>query len=558
MGETAPLALRELEGLRGDYGPEIARRRLELLGRLEPARLHSARQVRRLHEILAFLRAYPDDAAVLARVERMLAAFADRTDLGRFRDHLVNSGIAGTDIYFRFYRVVASWLARRWGEHLTIDWPEFEHRDRLIENLDLLLPYSETVALDAVGLSAREWLEELRGPEETDAVFLIRRFDELDAGELVRERLYEQLDVPLRLAAGADTPSRTRARYGRPRVVFQSQPLSRRRPSLRREMDRPPLSVRLLSLRQGRRIIELARAAMVTRSRDLDAFADADPRDVRMIDCERGLQFACIGARPARRLMLEGRYGLLTLKNGVPVGYALATCLFGSAEIAYNIFDTFRGAEAAPVFGRLLATVRHCFGCDVFAIDPYQLGYGNREGLASGAWWFYYKLGFRPRDPGVRAILRGELARMQADPTHRSSIATLQKLAAAYVYLYRDRQRRDVVGRLPLDEIGLRVSRYLAERCGADREAGLRACAREAADHLGLDGRWRFNRGQRLAWERWSPLVCLLVGVGRWSDADKRSLIEVVRAKGGRRESEYVRRFDAHARLRSALLELGS
>ena len=64
------------------------------------------------------------------------------------------------------------------------------------------------------------------------------------------------------------------------------------------------------------------------------------------------------------------------------------------------------------------------------------------------------------------------------------------------------------------------------------------------------------SAGERLAWERWSPLVLILPGVERWSAADRRALVRVVRAKGGRRESEFLRRFDRHPRLDQALLEL--
>jgi hypothetical protein len=62
--------------------------------------------------------------------------------------------------------------------------------------------------------------------------------------------------------------------------------------------------------------------------------------------------------------------------------------------------------------------------------------------------------------------------------------------------------------------------------------------------------------GERLAWERWSPLVLVLPGVSGWSAGVKKALVEVVRAKGGRRESEFVRRFDRHRRLREALRRL--
>jgi hypothetical protein len=50
--------------------------------------------------------------------------------------------------------------------------------------------------------------------------------------------------------------------------------------------------------------------------------------------------------------------------------------------------------------------------------------------------------------------------------------------------------------------------------------------------------------------------VLLLPRLERWSEAERRSLVEVIRAKGGRRESDFVRRFDAHRRLRAAIRDL--
>ena len=63
--------LSALERSQDRYGAGEAEAKLDLLRRLERARLPSARAVRRLHEALCFLRAYPDDACVLARVEHL-------------------------------------------------------------------------------------------------------------------------------------------------------------------------------------------------------------------------------------------------------------------------------------------------------------------------------------------------------------------------------------------------------------------------------------------------------------------------------------------------------
>ena len=75
---------------------------------------------------------------------------------------------------------------------------------------------------------------------------------------------------------------------------------------------------------------------------------------------------------------------------------------------------------------------------------------------------------------------------MKRNPRHRSSISTLEQLASEHVFLHTRGERTDVLGRFPLGKVGLAISRYLANRFGADREGGIRTCAREAAELLGV------------------------------------------------------------------------
>ena len=552
----AATLLNHLERSRLEFGDDVATRKCALLDACQRLELRTAKQVLRLHDALCFMRAYPDAPEVLRRVEQMLADFPRRRDLARHRHSLAGSGIAGTAIDFRFFWPQARWLATRWGSRLTIVWRDFEGRDELGNLLPLLTHFSETPALDELAFTTRQWVTRLAGPNESDASFLVRRFAALRMDSFACEKLYDRLDPPLRLAPGPDTPSRTTAYAAPARVVFQTVPLTRERPDLAAELRRAPLAVRSVSRAEGQRFIDLARSAMVTRSRDLDVFSWGDPDDVRVADCGGGLQFAIIGAIPERRLLMEAVYAFLTLKNGVPIGYVLNSALYGSAEIAYNVFETWRGAEAGAIYGRVLATVRQLFNADSFTIYPYQLGDGNKEGLASGAWWFYQKLGFRPRDPEARALMELELRRMQLRPSHRSSIATLKQLAQANLYYHSGRERDDVIGLVPLPTAGLAVTALLAARFGSDRERGAQTCAVEAARLLGAPSRSRWTEGERLAWHRWSPLVLVLPGISNWTAAEKRALVEVVKAKGGRRESEFVRLFDRHRRLRDALRRL--
>lgn len=132
----------------------------------------------------------------------------------------------------------------------------------------------------------------------TDAVFLVRRVEMMPGDDFTREAFYETIAPPLVLHAGRDTPSRTHARYAPARVYFRASPPSGGRPDLLAELDRPPRSVRTVPRQEGARLIDLAREAMVTRGRDLDAFAYGDAGDVRLIDDGGGLIWAMIGWSP--------------------------------------------------------------------------------------------------------------------------------------------------------------------------------------------------------------------------------------------------------------------
>jgi hypothetical protein len=550
----SPLAT--LERIHRRYGDAAAEQKLRLLKTLARANLPSARAVRRLHEVLCFLRAYPDGPEILERVEDMLDGFDRRPDLRRHAESLQDSGIAGTSILYRFFFETAQWLVRRWPELLHIDWEEVESPERLERALALFVLAAEIPGLDELDLGLRSWIERLEGPGTSDAAFVVRRFAALDAAPQVRQFLYEDIGLWLQFTPGRDTPARTRAKLPRRIIHWQTNPLSGTRPDLHAEMNRPPISVRSVSRAEGERLIDAAREAMVTRSRDLDAFAYGSPHDVRRVDCGEGLELVAIGVVPERRLLLEAVYGFLTLKNGVPIGYVLTSALFRSAEIAYNVFDTYRGAEAAPIYGRVLSLVHHLFGADTFTIFPYQLGDGNDEALSSGAWWFYQKLGFRPRDETVTKLMNRELGRMHRNRRHRSTIATLRLLSRENLYLQTSGERNDVIGILPLANVGLAVTDHVARRFGADRERAAEETSREAMERLGVRTLHGFSRGERLSWRSWAPLVVCLPGVERFDARERGALVDVIRAKGGRRESDFVPGFDDHESLRRAIRRL--
>ena len=145
---------------------------------------------------------------------------------------------------------------------------------------------------------------------------------------------------------------------------------------------------------------------------------------------------------------------------------------------------------------------------------------------------------------------------MRTTPKYRSGRATLERLARHNLYWSAGASRSDVIGRLPLARAGLAVTRAFAKRFGSDRESAERDAAERALARLGLSRAPKLAPEEREALERWSPLIAMLPGLERWSAADRRELLRVACAKGGRRESDYVLAFDRHAKLRRALRTL--
>jgi hypothetical protein len=174
---------------------------------------------------------------------------------------------------------------------------------------------------------------------------------------------------------------------------------------------------------------------MATRLRELFAFSHANADDVLVADPGRGLRIALIGLVPRARLPLHAYYAYLVLKNGVPVSYGAGWQIFGVLEAAANVFESFRRGESAFIVSQVLRAYRQAFGMRRIVVDPYQVGRDNPEALASGAFYFYRRLGFRSIDPNVERLARTEDAVIQSRPSYRSPRAVLRQLASSEIGL---------------------------------------------------------------------------------------------------------------------------
>jgi hypothetical protein len=517
----------------------------------------------RFHDALLFLRAYPHNAAVLRQAERMLDSFSHRVqrlqsvgiDMSVFDPEQV-SGMAGTTMRDTWSYDVVCWLARRFPKSVSIDWSDYDQENRLAATLPRFIPLLADDADVEADVPYRQWLEAASGGHNV-LVWLLEQFEGLPIAESNKMEIYNSLGLTVNWELDNLRASRTRNWRPAKRAFYHTRPLIRRADvSLEKELA-SPLALRRLSRRQGQTVIEMIREVMAVRCRELYGTTLGDPSSVVEALPGRGTQMFLWGLPPERRLPLRAYLAGFTLKNGVPINYIEGISLFEWMEVGFNTFYAYRDGESAWHYAQALRALTQLHGIRCISVYPYQLGEGNEEAVASGAFWFYRKLGFRPGRPEVQRLLAREEQKIAARAGYRTSAATLRKLAAGHVFYELPGAELGAWDRFRVRNLGFRVNLHIARQFGGYSARMCRTIGAELARQLGIDG-GELPQPQRETLENFATVVALIPDFGRWPADDKRKLGEIIRAKAGVDEIRYVRLLQSHSRLRSAMLRLGS
>jgi len=559
--------LAHLEASRYLFGPNEAASVVQLLKRLDAARFPDTASLIRFHEALLFLRAFPQGPAVVRATERILNRFHKRVealrkagaDMDDF-DTFEVAGIAGTEMEDTLSFDVASWLINtsRMPGKVEIAWENYEPGRDLGNTGPRFIPLLEDDAYVEADTPWRQWLETAGGKKNATPAWLIERFERLPLPAQQKAELYESLRVPLRWSLENSGVTRTRNWKPVRSVFYHSEPLiSRSQVSLADELARRPPQLTRLSRKQGDEIMELIREVMLVRYRELYGTTLGDPRSVVRSDVGRGVSIYLWNLPPDRRLPLRAYVAGLTLKNGVPINYIEAIGLCEWMEVGFNTFYTFRGGEAGWIYAQVLRCLCHLMGTTCVSVYPYQLGHENEEAIASGAFWFYRKLGFRPGRADLQRLAEREERKIAANSKYRTPAHTLKRLAAGHVFYELPGGEVGAWDRFSTRNIGLRINRRMARDFGGD--AGLmREHARRVLEKILGVRTSSWTPLEKAAFENFALVLADVPGLRAWTREEKEDLVRIIRAKAKPDEMLYLHLMQRHGRSRRALLALGS
>jgi hypothetical protein len=432
MSESGKL-VSQLFSIRNNYGKEFSAQKLALLKAMNKEKLTSKKDVEAFHSILLFLLAYPDDKSVYTQAYVSLQQLHLQVKgHKRLRESLYNSGITGTQLCAAYSFEMVKWMRSVYKKNFRIS--SFQADDGQIQAiLSVVMPKVESEIMQDGNAEWRSWLKQYMKKDEDLLDRLIAVFEETDIRPEVKDELWSAIGINIEI--DFISPDSLPDSLFTP---FYHRSILKKK-NIRIGQVINPQKVHL-SKAETEQVIDCSRMILVRHLREIDPITFASADLVSYYSLPRGFSIALMGMVPERRHPIDSYMGYVVFKNGLPVAYAGSWVLFDSARIGLNIFPAYRGGESQYIFELVLKVHQAVYRLRRFTTDPYQIGKDNSDGIHSGAFWIYYRAGFRPIHEYQRKIAEEEAKKINTIKGYRTPANTLKTLADSRLELIMDKR----------------------------------------------------------------------------------------------------------------------
>jgi hypothetical protein len=365
--------------------------------------------------------------------------------------------------------------------------------------------------------------------------------------ESLKEIVYQQLKIFV--CWKLDHPAFSRTFVSIPvKKIFCTTNLSR---SFTGEaLLREPVKAVQLRAADKVKLTDIMKASLAFYYRETDPFTFADPAATSLFEMGNGLTIVLAGMNKNKRLSLESYIGYMAFKNGVPVAYGGGWIWGQRCKIGLNIFPPFRKGESAWIFCQVLRLYHQFYKVNQFIVRPYQFGKANPEGIRSGAFWFYYKLGFRPCSPHLFKLAESEWGKKQAGLQYRTRPEILKKFTAANLEWLTDNKS---LPRFGADELSAAISKQINKMYHGSRAAAISASSKMIQRVFSRADLRAVNLLPAAVKDNFLLLCLFIRDISLWGQEEKSKLVRVWTLKAGGKERDHILQLQRHQRLWQSL-----
>lgn len=405
--------------------------RYGVLKNLSKTGLHDAKDLLLYADYLLFMVSHPASRQQFFLVKKEIARLTAFLKKHGKTSSYEGSGLPYTITLTRFSFDILEWMLQRKKYRIELD-SFTEDGSDLNDILKLTLPSLEREHTSA-GYTYQELFSTLRVKKGEEVPFLIQQLGKFASQPLLKDHLFDSLDMYVKVHSNDKTFSRFYNILPFKEVFFHGEIIKRFNSASLIEQALPyPLD---LGEPEREKVLACIKDSLVLTSRETDPATFCDPSSLRVYSLERGITVAIYGMTGDRQLPLESYVGYTLFKNNYPAAYG-GCWVFGARSLfGINIFEPFRGGESGYMMCQILRVYRQVFGISYFEVEPYQFGKDNPDGIASGAYWFYHRFGFRSVDKQLHALSEKEQQKIIHKKRYRSSKKTLEAFTDSYIAL---------------------------------------------------------------------------------------------------------------------------
>ena len=551
---TLKKLLSDLRSTCNQFTEEAHQRKMDLLDRLSELKKFNVNELNFYHDCLLFLMAYPQNKELYnmagLELQRLPAIAAKLSESKNAREQMAmnGTGIENSYIIASFSYDICRWLIEKYPDNVQYFSCDADEQTQQ-SVLKKILPAALTYCFDKDYKGFAKWKNSFAiGNDATGIKRILDLFSESVNDASVRDELFDSMRFFIQINVAAPLFSRTTNRTQANHLFFHKGDLIRKA-ELIKILSQPVNQPLQISEHEKIHLVDSSKCALMMLLRETDPVTYAQVNETEWHQLDRGISIALYYMEPSRRMPLDAYVGYMAYKNGCPIAYGGAWIFMDHARIGVNVFEPYRGGESAFIFGQILRLYAQRFNLKQFEAEPYQIGHNNVEGIKSGAFWFYYRLGFRPQQNHLLKIADEEWNRIISDKNYRSSTVCLKKLALSFMVLKLD----SAVSIIELNALSVKANEWTSKNLNGN-VASLKSLIEKAAK--GIFKNYNIKSLSPLQKEVMHNILALLLPFVENIKWDKKStdlLMKAIIEKASGSEFKYLKALNENKALRQIL-----
>jgi len=527
--------LQELKSLVFNFEKSKNDQKLFLLNELQSYKNITSEQFTNLHNTLMCMMAYPSSKQVLAAIQKTCEVLLNQINNNkRLQQKLTGTGIYNTLIECNFSYELVKDLIALFPNQISIHSASSSLETQKAA-LKLIFPYTEYSLIHDGDKDLKSRLASLlNSNNQTDLEQLISIIQNADLPNNTKAFVYNQLGIYITWQQHSISNSITFLRGTDLPVYYHNSAIQKSvdvKGIITKKLPKPTH----LSSKQKEQLITSAKLTLTYLYRETEPFTNANSNDITLFELEHGISVALFGCLPEKRYSLESYIGYLVLKNNIPISYGGGWLLGERSQFGINILESFRGGESQLIICELLRVYHQYLGAKRFVVKPYQFGLHNPEAIKTGAFWFYYKLGFRPQDAKLKELALYEEEQKKKNPRYKSSTSTLKKYLKSNIELV---LADNSFPNYDSEVLSQKITKYINTHYNGDRKQALTKCFNELKKHTGINPK-NYSDLQLNYAKEVSILFCAM-GNDQWLAKNKRDIIKYIETKFTKTEKEWI------------------